>query len=65
LRTGNRDDTLVGENRRRLMAEGSSLLRDDDLPVRSAWEKPQLVRMCVGDAELGGDTNVDGDPGLS
>jgi hypothetical protein len=47
------------------MAEGSSLLRDDDLPVRSAWEKPQLVRMCVGDAELGGDTNVDGDPGLS
>lgn len=47
------------------MGESGSEIRDEALPVRIEWVKPHLVRMYSGDAELGGDTRVDGDPGLS
>ncbi|HEX8480739.1 MAG TPA: hypothetical protein VF650_02415 [Allosphingosinicella sp.] len=37
----------------------------DDSKTRLEWVKPEICDMVAGAAELGGDTNVDGDPGLS
>jgi hypothetical protein len=36
-----------------------------DREARREWVKPQVHDMIAGDAELGGDTSIDGDPGLS
>lgn len=33
--------------------------------IRRQWVKPQIHDMVAGAAELGGDFNVDGDPGFS
>lgn len=36
-----------------------------DSRVRREWVKPRVHDMVAGAAELGGDLNVDGDPGFS
>jgi hypothetical protein len=37
----------------------------EESATRREWVKPQVHDMMAGAAELGGDTSVDGDPGLS
>ncbi|HEX6375221.1 MAG TPA: hypothetical protein VFZ91_05830 [Allosphingosinicella sp.] len=37
----------------------------ENAQTRLEWVKPQVHDMMAGAAETGGDTSVDGDPGLS